>query len=59
MQWVELFCSIAEQPAALGVCEHLLYVGINPLLLCGFMVLVLSGIFAYGVWLQREHDQTV
>jgi hypothetical protein len=29
------------------------------LLLCGFMVLVLSGVFAYGAWLQREHDQTV
>lgn len=29
------------------------------LLLCGFLVLVLSGIFAYGARLQREHDQTV
>ena len=29
------------------------------LLLCGLLVLVLSSIFAYGVWLQREHDQTV
>jgi hypothetical protein len=29
------------------------------LLLCGFLVLILSGIFAYGARLQREHDQTV
>ncbi len=29
------------------------------LLLCGFLVLVLSGIFSYGARLQREHDQTV
>lgn len=29
------------------------------LLLCGFLVLVLSGIFGYGARLQREHDQTV
>jgi hypothetical protein len=29
------------------------------LLLCGFLVLILSGVFAYGARLQREHDQTV
>jgi hypothetical protein len=29
------------------------------LLLCGFLVLILSGIFAYGARLQREYDQTV
>ncbi len=29
------------------------------LLLCGFLVLVLSGVFGYGARLQREHDQTV
>jgi len=29
------------------------------LLLCGFLILILSGIFAYGARLQREHDQTV
>jgi hypothetical protein len=29
------------------------------LLLCGFLVLILSGVFAYGARLQREHDQMV
>lgn len=29
------------------------------LLLCGLLVFVLSGIFAYGAYLQRDHDQTV
>ena len=29
------------------------------LLLCGLLVLVLSGVFNYGAYLQREHDQTV
>lgn len=29
------------------------------LLLCGLLVIILSGIFAYGARLQREHDQTV
>lgn len=29
------------------------------LLLCGALVLILSGVFAYGARLQREHDQTV
>lgn len=29
------------------------------LLLCGLLVLVISGVFAYGARLQREHDQTV
>lgn len=29
------------------------------LLLCGFLVLILSGVFAYGARLQREYDQTV
>jgi hypothetical protein len=29
------------------------------LLLCGLLVLILSGVFAYGARLQREHDQTV
>ena len=29
------------------------------LLLCGILILILSGIFAYGARLQREHDETV
>jgi hypothetical protein len=29
------------------------------LLLCGALVFILSGIFAYGARLQREHDETV
>lgn len=29
------------------------------LLLCGLLIIVLAGIFAYGARLQREHDQTV
>lgn len=29
------------------------------LLLCGLLILILSGIFSYGARLQREHDQTV
>lgn len=31
----------------------------STLLLCGFLVLILSGVFAYGARLQREYDQTV
>jgi uncharacterized membrane protein len=56
--------AVATQAAILATHSNLLDVKSNSmidftLLLCGFLILILSGIFAYGARLQREHDQTV